>query len=81
VAPLPTRANSDPQRAIAAYLAKVGGLPVEGEGSDCAVHRAAVWAKHNAAGLDERAFVDAVRGVRPEFHERWIVAKWRSAVR
>jgi hypothetical protein len=71
--------ESDPVRAIDAYLAKVGGLPEQGAGSDAATFRAAAWARHNAADLTEEQFVAAIQRVRPEWDERWIASKWRSA--
>jgi hypothetical protein len=76
--PPPRRPGSDPERALAGYLAKVGGVPVEGAGSDQAVFRAAVWCKANVPELSEGAFVAAIRHERPEFAEAWIASKWRS---
>jgi hypothetical protein len=71
--------GGDPERALECYLAKAGGVPAEGEGSDAAVFRAASWCKANAPDLTERAFITAIRRVRPAFTEGWIGAKWRSA--
>jgi hypothetical protein len=68
-----------PERALEAYLAKCGGIPAEGRGSDAAVFRAAAWCKANTPGMDEATFVEAIRRERPEFDERWIQLKWRSA--
>lgn len=79
VPPRPTRPGSDPERALACYLAKVGGLPEEGHGSDAAVFRAAAWAKANVPELTEAAFVAGIRRERPEFTETWVASKWRSA--
>jgi hypothetical protein len=73
------RARSDPERALDAYLAKVGGVPEEGTGSDAAVFRAASWCKANVPDLSERAFVAAIRRERPGFAECWIASKWQSA--
>jgi hypothetical protein len=72
------RQDSDPARALAAYLAKAGGIPPEGSGSDEAVFRAASWAKANTDATEEM-FIAAVRGEQPDFGEQWIRAKWRSA--
>lgn len=60
-------------------MAKAGGIPDEGEGSDGAVFRAASWCKANVPDLTERAFVAAIRRERPGFAEGWIASKWRSA--
>jgi hypothetical protein len=68
-------------RAVESYLRKVGGLPEAGCGSDAATFRAAAWAHHNAPDLREDEFVGAVLRERPEFDERWIASKWRSAGR
>ena len=70
--------NSDPARALAAYLAKAG-IPAEGFGSDGAVFRAAVWCKANVSDLTAQAFVAAIQGEQPAFSESWITTKWRSA--
>jgi len=79
-APLPPRRpDSDPARALEQYLAKVGGIPEQGSGSDEAVFRAASWAKANVPELREHEFIAAVRRERPEFTEQWIASKWRSA--
>lgn len=77
--PRPEPATSDPERALSAYLAKAGGIPEEGAGSDDAVFRAAAWAKANVPELSEAAFVAGIRRERPEFTEQWVGAKWRSA--
>jgi hypothetical protein len=77
--PRPPRPGSDPERALACYLAKAGGIPEEGHGSDEAVFRAAAWCKANVPELSEAAFVAAIRRERPHFAEAWIGAKWRSA--
>ena len=73
------RPDSDPARALEAYLAKAGGIPAVGAGSDEATFRAAAWAKVNVPELTERAFVSAVQGEQSEFSEQWITTKWRSA--
>jgi len=75
----PRRVGSDPERALACYLAKAGSLPPEGAGSDEAVFRTAVWCKANVPSLTEQAFVAAIRREQPEFAEAWIRSKWRSA--
>lgn len=77
--PPPRRPGSDPVRAVENYLRKVGGVPKEGSGSDVLVFKAAAWSKRNAPDLREAEFVDAIRRERPEFGERWIASKWRSA--
>lgn len=83
--PLPQRrAPSDPEQAFVAYLAKLlretgVSVPPEGQHSDEAVFKAASWAKANAHGLSERAFIEAIRRERPEFSEVWVSTKWRSA--
>jgi len=85
-APLSPRCRlaSDPERAMAGYLAKVRretgtAVPPEGQHSDDSVFHAASWAKANATGLSEQGFVAAIRAERPEFTEKWIAGKWRSA--
>ena len=65
--------------ALGQYLAKCGGVPEEGNGSDAATFRAAAWCKANVPGLSESAFVEAIRRERPEFTEWWIASKFRSA--
>jgi hypothetical protein len=60
-------------------LAKVGGVPDEGHGSDDAVFHAAVWCKANVPGLSEAAFVSAILAVRPRFTKEWVASKWQSA--
>lgn len=75
----PRRSGTDPERALAAYLAKAGGVPEEGAGSDEAVFRAASWCKANVPELTEMVFIKAIRRERPEFSEGWVAAKWRSA--
>jgi hypothetical protein len=78
--PVPLRhAGSDPERALDAYLAKVGGVPEERAGSDEAVFRAASWCKANVPDLTERAFIAAIRRKRPGFTDAWVARKWRSA--
>jgi len=77
--PTTKRGDSDPEKAIDAYLRKAGGVPVEGSGSDDAVFRAASWCKANVPTLTEAAFVAAIRQYRPEFSEAWISQKWNSA--
>ena len=71
--------ESDPARAFDAYLAKVGGIPATGAGSDEATFRAASWAKANVPDLTEQAFVAAIQGEQPVFSKSWIATKWRSA--
>jgi hypothetical protein len=77
--PRPRRPKSDPERALALYLAKVGGIPEEGHGSDETVFRAASWCKANVPELSEVAFVTAIHLERPGFSDQWIAGKWRSA--
>jgi hypothetical protein len=81
IAVRPRRAaeGAQPERALECYLKKAGGIPPERQGSDAAVFRAASWCKANTPGLSEQAFVDAIRRERPEFDERWVHLKWRSA--
>jgi hypothetical protein len=75
----PRRPGCDAGMAFEQYLAKVGGIPEEGHGSDAAVFRAASWCKAQVPEIGEAAFVAAVRRERPEFTNAWIAAKWRSA--
>jgi hypothetical protein len=77
--PRPRGGHGDPGRALECYLRKRGGIPEQGAGSDEAVFRAAAWCGHNAPDLHEQDFVDAIRRERPEFDERWVMSKWRSA--
>jgi hypothetical protein len=60
-------------------MAKAGGVPEEGAGSDGAVFRAASWCKANVPDLTEQVFVGAIRREQPDFAETWIATKWRSA--
>ncbi len=80
--PSPRRAErmiTRPRSAFAHYLAKVGGVPDEGSGSDEAVSRGAAWCKTNVPELTEQDFIEAIRGDQPGFSEAWIATKWRSA--
>jgi hypothetical protein len=79
--PRPRDRSGDPRRALDCYLRKRGGIPEQGAGSDEAVFRAAAWAGHNAPDLHEQDFVEAIRRERPEFDDRWVMSKWRSAQR
>ena len=71
--------TAEPKSALEHYLAKVGGVPDEGCGSDEAVFRAAAWCKTNVPELSEHDFVEAIRGDQPGFSEAWMASKWRSA--
>ena len=71
--------SSDPTRALEAYLAKAGGIPAVGSGSDEAVFRAASWCKANLPDLTESTFVAAIHAEQPEFATTWILTKLRSA--
>jgi hypothetical protein len=79
--PDPRFPEKSPERSFDQYLAKCGGVPDAGSGSDEAVFRAALWAEHNLPELSEDAFINGIRRYQPGFDERWIGQKWKSANR
>lgn len=75
----PHRDADDAEKHFRNYLRKVGGIPPVGSGSDDATFRSAAYAKTNIPELDGRQFVTIVQNEQPDFDEKWIASKWRSA--